>query len=542
MLHKTILILGLLILASPAMVACGSDEPGTSENDPENNNQNNENNNGTNANANANNGDVECTPDSAEPNCDPGFSCINAECVEDPECTMSSECGEGFSCIDQECVEDPECTDTSECGDGFSCIDQECVENPECETSDECDEGFSCIDQECVETPTCSDADDCEEGFSCVNQECVEDPECQVSDECDEGFSCIDQECVEDPECTLNEHCDAGYSCVNQECVEDPECTIDAQCDDGYSCVNQQCEEDAPECSSAQDCGEGFDCVDGDCVIDDQGPDPTDAELCDEYCHLIYGCMGEECTGFEQSVIDDATDECINGTSDGSIPGCLEDVTDDETRDAYIEFVYTDEDGDLSDTPNSCDASEFVRCGLFGIHDFCGCTPPGNLGDSCGADDECDHGSLGFSQCIDNDDFPGGYCIAGECARFAIDGEAVGLSADGGCGVDAGCLDGGDIGYCVDLCDSHDECAGDLSCQILDVLYDDINGEVVSVDISRICAAQCEDDDECGDAARCNSDTGACEFPCEDEDDEDLCGFVNGECTDDGGTEWCVMQ
>jgi hypothetical protein len=279
-----------------------------------------------------------------------------------------------------------------------------------------------------------------------------------------------------------------------------------------------------------------------------------DLALCQDYCHLIYGCLDTACTLTGTSLagqVPGFVQECVYGdASDPADTGCVGLFSGNQAAQARAEL--TEFSRDASGNRLSCDTTSWIRCGIFPLGDLCGCQPPSNLGSACANDDQCNGGSL-FGACIAEtgadgtpSGYPGGMCLASPCPVLL---DNAGDVYEGFvCGAGGACLhytnqQGRLSGLCLPSCDSHSDCRQGYACQPLGPSYELTQQGAQPVGIAKTCEPRCSDANDCGQGARCNSTSGACEFSCEQDQADELCALLGGTCQADGegAPEYCVL-
>ena len=367
-----------------------------------------------------------------------------------------------------------------------------------------------------------------------------------------------EEQCL--PICDHDDHCDADEFCHEEHdvCIPD-EGELDENLCGGFEPLDEE-----PDTPCAQDRGmwqcDGDDDVICACDSDEEFYDSasdrcvlTDSALCKAYCEIIYGCLTE--CGYPSEDTEQIVDGCLDGF-DSLDPGCNGLIAGD--RDHYEEFVYTDfgdlDSDELKDEPNTCADTKWLRCGTFGIWNECtpACEAPANVGDICTDTAQCDSGDLLWGECFGEYDTDGellgdGICTAGSC--YVPDNIPHGsINVDGGCGDGNGCLayeqqPGDFLAFCVDTCESNDDCDTGSACQLVGYLYDTDSSTTSPqpVGAARMCSQACDADGDCGADSRCNDD-GICEFSCDQPGGDTFCADIGGTCVDDDGTEYCELD
>ncbi len=325
------------------------------------------------------------------------------------------------------------------------------------------------------------------------------------------------------------------------------------KCETKADCAaTQECTGDAPNsiCLDAAGNNEDPD-VGGDDTDDNNanngGPSEEDRQLCQDYCHLIYGCIEDTCDTSGLISIAAIEMECVSGDPlVASDNGCYGDMTGPQAAQYRADrksFVYSD------GVKLTCADTEWLRCGIIaGLKGPCGCEAPSNLGAACTDDSQCEGGSL-FPFCIpetatqngqtQQTGYIGGYCVAEPCPLIqnAEVGEVNRNTQTNPCGANSGCFyaqgpQGNPSGQCRPTCTSHDSCRDGYSCQIMGgEKAPAVGGADPVITPVRSCLPECSATRACPAESRCNEATNGCEFKCTTEASRGLCTRAGGTCT-----------
>jgi hypothetical protein len=351
--------------------------------------------------------------------------------------------------------------------------------------------------------------------------------------------------------------CDAGEKLAEVNGTEGcyAECDNGA-CDPGFTCNSGLCIEDSSNGgtngspngnTNGSPNGNTNGSPNGNTNNNNNNPiDPALAEKCEEYAELIFGCINDNCTleGDLATTLEMEEDTFLNGDGTAQNPGCAQEASDNPMFATQLtDFV----------AENTCDTLSGLRCGQLGLTDECGCSTPTNLGAACTMDDECDGGDLiGGCATEEDSELPGGYCLAQPCptSQQMPDGYAYQSPACGEgniCRVFVDPMSMDRFGLCFAGCEGGCDREG-YACQLASI----IQNEEMELEVVRYCTEACAANEDCAndDSARCNTDTGSCEFECDGEAGPngepslaDICASNGGTCTMDAdlGKEYCVF-
>lgn len=197
--------------------------------------------------------------------CDPDYVCW-IECEDDSDCGAGEYCYTGsdparsMSCVsdgsssgggdddddDDGYVSDDECRSDDECGENEECdyVDGVHICVPAegyCESDSDCEDGEECSDGECVDIEGwCGSALDCEPWEAC------EDNRCEMGD----------GRCADDSDCESYEVCGSGYRCENAPNY----CDTPGDCSPWEECSGHLCGLGEGKCASDTQCEEGEAC------------------------------------------------------------------------------------------------------------------------------------------------------------------------------------------------------------------------------------------------------------------------------------------
>ena len=320
-----------------------------------------------------------------DPACEPGFECIDEECVPcEPDCDglacgndgCGGSCGEcvaGEDCMGGLCVNPNSCA--GNCGgnaDSGCFCDELCFDNNDCcpGICGDCPDiglcaAFACGNDECeaeagedcmlcpIDCGCGPDCGLCPSGFVCTDDniceaDCV--PTCEGKDcgpdlcggfcgECEDGFICTNDGLCEE-ECVAD--------CTDLDCGDDGCGGSCGECSDGFVCNNDGlCEEECVPACDGLDCGD--DGCGGSCGECGQGLVCNDDGLCEAEC--VPECAGKDCgdDGCGDVCGDCAANaECIEGSCQLIIE---EDVVTDAEGDSTVPSgdVQTDASDDGGD-------------------------------------------------------------------------------------------------------------------------------------------------------------------------------------------------
>ncbi|MCR9159155.1 MAG: putative metal-binding motif-containing protein [Nannocystaceae bacterium] len=485
----------------------------------------------------------------------PGESCVEGECVGDPNalcdlytCAGGDEEGDlcATDCGDEDdslCVPPAHCDD-SECvpdvPDG-----QACDELSDCE-SDYCGNDFCCAFGDC-----CQVAEDCPT-FGTEDPICISPATCQGTRGeavCGANFICSNTGVIDDDSAcgAATEASDCGFypsvMCTGEidqyppecpdSCVSDEGCDLDAFCNP----ANNECEGDLTDGNACDDdswcisghCQNGFCCDSGDCCSDENDCPGTYSS--DPVCTSPASCQGERdvalcnaniCETAEGIADDSACDVGTQASDCGPYPAlfCTGGSVQDPPECA---------DGCTADA--ECDADAY--CTMAGV-----CVPDEPDGETCDGDQQCISGHCQNGFCCDSGD-----CCAdsGDCSAYdeapVCDSSATcqGTRVDGVCSAtsqcetdtvddDSGCatIEADDCGpYPALLCGPGqnqtppvcaDDCSGDAECDAS--AHCDGNVCVPDEGPGGSCTstAQCQGGLSCVDGVCCTSScVGTCE-------------------------------
>jgi hypothetical protein len=285
-----------------------------------------------------------CVNEQTDPNncggcnrkCQPGQSCVDANCQEPTSCNGGPVCSPEDQCCPSGCADlnsDPLncgkcghlCAPTATCVAGACHTPTTCNGGPACMPPDVCC-GSGCVD-------TSSDPNNCGKcgfacspGETCVESQCKMGASCNGEPACTGGQTCCIDGCTDtqtDPDnCGMCNHaCGPGSMCQKGSCTPPVGCNDGAACTLGDTCCPSGCtntDSDPNNCGTCgRACGPDNTCSSGFCQspmtcnggpacsgtlqccgdgCDDTTSDNNDCGKCGNVCPLGDTCVSSKCT------------------------------------------------------------------------------------------------------------------------------------------------------------------------------------------------------------------------------------------------------
>jgi len=506
----------------------------------------------------------------------PGFPGEGVVCDVAEDCEGSRgmvQCNtESFACETISGVpDDTACDDevlASDCGlfADLYCDGTEDQPRPRCPTScsadDECDDAAHCDASFCFpdlpDGEPCDEASDCvsgycENGFCCASGDC-----CRTAVDCPGSYgspavcddmracagtrdaaSCVDNICgtnvdvPDDSACTsaiVADECGLypAVRCTGAVDQSSPVCPTmcagDSDCDESAHCDAMMCEADLPNgsaCDEASDCqsgicNNGFCCTGGDCCARDSDCPSSYAEP--STCLIPSQCQGQRRDAIcnptlfrcETGALIDDDSGCagIQSNDCGLFPGvaCDSAMTQPTDQAGRCDTMCVSND--------ECDPGAF--CNAMGR-----CEAEGEMGDPCGAPDECTDGLS---------------CVDGVCCTSACTGACEACNVAGSEGSCAPVPDGTDpAGECGAI-----DCGGYFAGFSGDVCYERDDAPASAVDCNG--ARACETASEVCPMQGQGAIRDTCDAQCENPASGTCTGTTGPTCTPlDLGNETCGL-
>ena len=372
------------------------------------------------------------------------------------------------------------CSTDSECGPGQVCQSGVCktqTATTSCTSSSDCSAGSDCVGGQCKpKFGACFADKDCKQGMHCniTNNVCIPGV-APDGGQAGDGGADIGASEMAQAECTSDLQCSMPHpTCVNGSCksCHDTGCASQEQCDTTSGmCVPKSTDGGIPDAGThdaggwdtgAQDTG-GNDCSTTGCQ-------------CGTYCDqgsgaCIKGCQaqGDCCAG----------DDCINNQCTSVTSQCLADADCKSTPGTpHCEKVSgqcVECTQDFHCSGSTCDKSTWT----------CAPKQPGDVGEACTADSDCQMGDMCITEKDSNGKdtgFVGGYCSedctsSQYCDSYVASCIAISSSpaksecfldcvTDSECRTGYICADAGGFGECYPRCDNAGaSCATGYVCQ-----------------------------------------------------------------------------
>ena len=436
--------------------------------------------------------------------CDDGNPCTDDVMIGPGVCVHSNNtapCYGGDKCLVHDRCVDGACVpgDARDCDDGNVCTDDSCDSavgcqytnnvNP-CDDNNACTVVDACVEGQCQGTDpiVCTAIDACHVAGTCDTQSgTCSNPDAPKYTSCSDGDAC-----------TLWDWCESGV-CVGrlvQDCPAQDQCHDNGTCDSTTGLCQYPPRDDGTPCDDMDRCTTVDQCEAGACV-GSVPPDCDDGNPCtDDACYRFWGCYhtpnADPCDDGDACTVNDVCygghctagnhRDCYDGnicTHDDCDPafGCLRTPTDYGCDDGNPCTVYDGcADGTCQPgTPLNCD--DMNPCTNDSCDPASGCVHEANTA-------PCDD----FDACTLNDTCAGGGCVGGE----APDCDDGNVCTEDLCDAGPGCHHLPAWGPC----DDHDRCTTDDAC--------DNGGGCRGV------AVVCTPIDQCHAFSSCIPETGQC--------------------------------
>ncbi len=195
-------------------------------------------------------GDLVCTSSADckgdKPVCDPVLGCV--ACIYDWDCPANDRCEANQCYAKKACTESKECKSEAQrplCDP----VQKVCVG---CRADGDCGQGERCAGSSCEQLEACTNSHDCGHGKVCDRQlgACVA---CVVDGDCGPGDACVADACV--PTCKSDKQClGIGLLCSQElgrcvECVNQADCPSDYYCGSASKCLPDVCAQGDAHCN-----------------------------------------------------------------------------------------------------------------------------------------------------------------------------------------------------------------------------------------------------------------------------------------------------